>query len=274
MTGGVGFGAYGNIPLGAGDIDYQIFAGESNVSDEIALVKNQKALMNGEIDNFLAGPGSAMVGTTLPALSADQMIHDLEWNSDPIVAARVFYNTPLSGLRLGASMHEVSGTFDAYDVGGDSVGSVEAGFYDIYTYSVEYSSSSFTVASEYQTYHYETYITQTDNSFTEATTFDIETKADDRDQETWYLMVSYRIPGADQFTVTGLYDEFYQDVDQKDESGQYRKDTALGVKWDVTPSFAVKAEYHDVKGTAGLDIYNSSSEENWDYTVFKTSFVF
>jgi hypothetical protein len=288
MTGGVGFGAYGNIPLGAGDIDYQIFAGESNVSDEIALVKNQKAFMNNEIDNFLAGPGAAMVsgmaGTTiaLAPLSGDQMIHDLEWNSDPIIAARVFYNTPLSGLRLGASMHEVSGTFDAYDVGGDNVGSVEAGFYDIYTYSVEYASSSFTVASEYQTYHYETYITQTDNSFTETidtltggTVYQpIETKADDRDQETWYLMVSYQIPGADQFTVTGLYDEFYQDVDRKDESGQYRKDSAFGVKWDVTPSFAVKAEYHDVEGTAGLDIYNSSSEENWDYTVFKTSFVF
>ncbi len=262
MTGGVGFGAYGNIPLGTGDIDYQIFAGESNVSDEIALVKNQKAFMNSEIDNVLAGYAMA--------LSADQMIHDLEWNSDPILAARVFYNTPLSGLRIGASTHEVSGIFDAYNVAGQNIGSVEAGFYDILTYSLEYAASSLTVASEFQTFHYETYITQTFNP----TGTDIATTADDRDQETWYLMVSYRIPGADQFTVTGLYDEFYQDVDQKDESGQYRKDTAFGVKWDVTPSFAVKAEYHDVDGTAGLDIYNSSSEENWDYTVFKTSFVF
>lgn len=216
-----------------------------------------------------------MLGTTLPALSADQMIHDLEWNSDPVVAARVFYNTPLSGLRVGASLHEVSGVFDAFGVSGQNVGSVEAGFYDIYTYSIEYAASSFTVAGEYQTYHYETTITQTDNSFTDLAGVDIATTADDRDEETWYLMVSYRIPGAEQFTVSGLYDEYFMDVDDKDSASKYRKDTALGLKWDVTPSFAVKAEFHDVKGTAGLSIYNDGSvEENWDYMVFKTSFVF
>jgi hypothetical protein len=99
--------------------------------------------------------------------------------------------------------------------------------------------------------------------------------ADDVEEEAWYLMVSYKIPGAEQFTVTGLYDEYVSDTDNRDNPNNYRKDSALGVRWDVTPSFAVKAEYHDVKGTAGLGIYNDGSvEENWDYTVFKTSFVF
>lgn len=105
--------------------------------------------------------------------------------------------------------------------------------------------------------------------------------------ESYYLQGAYRI--GSRWEALLRYDVLYGDRDDRNgrkfaaATGQpaftrYAKDWTVGLRYDVTPAFMVRAEYHRVDGTAwlpGLDNPDPLSlERRWDMLMLLGSFRF
>lgn len=105
--------------------------------------------------------------------------------------------------------------------------------------------------------------------------------------ESYYLQGTYRL--GLKWEALLRYDVLYNDRNDRDgkelnaATGRpafvsYAKDWTVGLRYDVTPSFMVRAEYHRVDGTAwlpGLDNPDPSSlERRWDMFMLLGSFRF
>jgi hypothetical protein len=262
LTAGNGVGAAGNIGLGsAGDLDYAVFVGELQVSDETTLVRYQKSYISNAAQESFGVP-----------------VTDYESRSDTSVAARVVYNTPLSGLRVGASYADVSAYFELGAFGnsfsqilqGTGIpGTTGGGFRDNWILSAEYLSERLDLRGEFKRFHTET------DTFGQV--------GEDGDTEAWYVMGTVHIPGTDQLGVTVVYDVFTRFTDREhdpEDAHNDKKDLGVGLRWDVTGGFALKAEYHTVSGAASVfDTWSEFNREqglanDWSYYIVKSSFAF
>ncbi len=106
--------------------------------------------------------------------------------------------------------------------------------------------------------------------------------------ESYYLQGTYRLLPK----LEGLlrYDVTYGNKDDRNGRGyaartgghaftQYTKDWTMGLRYDVTPEFMIRAEYHNMEGTAilpSLDnpLGTSSHQKNWDMWMLLGSFRF
>jgi hypothetical protein len=263
LTAGVGAAAFGNLHLGgAGDLDYTVFVGEIDVNDETTFVRVQKG--------YVARAATDAFGVP---------VTDYDFHSDTAVAARLVYNTPLPGLRLGASYADVNGRFDLGTFGtpfsellaGTGIpGTITGGFRDSWVFSGEFVSERVELRAEFKRFR------------TESSTFGRSTE--NGDTEAWYVMGTLHVPGAEQLSVTAVYDHFtrYDDREHDPANGRHndKNDFAVGLRWDVSGGFALKAEYHTVGGAAS--VYDTWAELNrgdglqddWSYFIAKASFAF
>lgn len=212
----------------------------------------------------------------VPALGID---------NDHISGLSLIYNTPLAGLRFGMSYLEVENSIDytvlnynaeIYD---GEVTTQPARFSGVlenestYVASLEYVHNNLLFAGEYGE-------TERVQSFDGVTAIDATAQS-------WYVMAAYTF--LDRLTVSALYDEYYSDKDDKDGKAfasvnpgrkdffAWRKDLGLGVRYDISENWLVKAEFHDVNGAAlFLTTLNDPAdlEEDWNYFVVKTSVNF
>jgi len=261
-----GVGVYGNFGLGAGNLEYSFLTGHYEVDDD-------------QYD---------MVGTMLALGAMGAEVTDVQWRMDePAVTARVIYNTPLDGFRVGISYNEQSGHAEVYSYGQDLSGfsfdpdgggptpaipqthnNVHSDTKDHFVYSAEYVTDKFTVAAEYDT---------------STTVTDIQgMMSNDNDTISRYLQVS--VPVNSVLTVSALYDQYFLNEVSTDDPTQYKTDMGLGLRYDPAPGFALKLEQHVVDGSAGTDsqrVFNPASgfpapalDDSWGYSVAKLSFVF
>jgi len=263
LIAGVGATAFGNVRLGdGGDVDYIAFVGKIDVSDETTFVRLQKPYLSGAALQSFGAP-----------------VTDYDFHSDTIVAARVVYNTPLSGLRVGVSYADLGGRFELGAFGtpysetlaGTGIpGTSTGGFPDTWVVSSEYLSERLDLRAEFK------------RSGTEAETFGVVTEAGNT--EAWYVMGTFRVPKAEQLSITAAYDHFvrYTDREHDPENGghNHKNDLGIGLRWDVLRGVALKAEYHDVNGAASVfDTWGELNREagladDWSYFIAKASFAF
>lgn len=104
--------------------------------------------------------------------------------------------------------------------------------------------------------------------------------------ESWYVQGSYRFLPYLQGTVR--YDVFSYDVDDRDGKRTelnglphhlaFTKDWMVSLRWDITQSLMLRAEYHRINGTAGLpqsdNIDISKTTQHWDLYALQFSFRF
>jgi hypothetical protein len=104
--------------------------------------------------------------------------------------------------------------------------------------------------------------------------------------ESWYVEGSYRI--LPQLQATVRYDMISIDKDDRGGDGAlrlgfprhvaYSKDWVFGLRWDITSSWMVRADYHRVHGTAWLpqadNIDPDKSVQDWDLYGLQLSFRF
>jgi hypothetical protein len=256
-----GVGLYGNVSMGtAGDLDYDVVVGEVNVKDDAKMIRDQVPLMNQVFYAYSFTP------TFVPA-------ERLEVDSDGVVTARVVYNTPISGLRAGFSYQESKATLLAI-ASGSEIGKIEFEQKDTNTLSLEYSTSAFSLQTEYRTYNQ---ISKIYGQF--------GTNINDTNPEGGYFTGTYHIPGPARLSVSATYDFGYADKDDHKglnaspgmpDFSTWRKDTGIALRYDVTDNFILKAEYHDVNGVYGLSRADNATgfEEDWNYSMLKASFVF
>ena len=253
-----GAGLYGNVSLGtAGDLDYDVVVGEVNVKDDAKMIRDQVPLMN----------------MTFAALGSTTPMERLAVDSDGVVTGRVVYNTPINGLRAGFSYQQSEANLTAI-ASGSEVGRIEFQQEDTNTFSLEYSTSAFSLQTEYRTYNQVTNIYGV-----------FATVVNDTNPEGGYFTGTYHIPGPSRLSVSATYDFGYADKD--DHEGQnvapgmpdfaaWRKDKGIALRYDVNDNFILKAEYHDVNGVYGLSRVDNPTgfEEDWNYSMIKASFVF
>jgi hypothetical protein len=104
--------------------------------------------------------------------------------------------------------------------------------------------------------------------------------------ESWYVEGSYRI--LQQLQATVRYDTISTDKDDRAGNGAirlglpghvtYAKDWVFGLRWDITPSWMVRTEYHRVHGTAWLPQADNPDPQkdiqDWDLYGLQLSFKF
>lgn len=269
-----GFELYGYVPMGVvGSFDYHLQAGVVNFADD--------------------GPEITLLQERLPkGLGAD--IEEI--NTDSTYAGSFLWDTPLDGLRMGASGWLL--TFDspmtmtphaALKIGTDTTDHTMDVTQTGWTTSVEYAVGDLVLAAEYNRINYDF----------EAAGTPIEA---DFDSEGYYGSITYRI--TDWFEVGSYYSEYYADTDDRDgeksvatweashglgggyptgqEHRAYSKDLALSLRFDITENWILKMEGHKMEGAALMfeadgnvdDAGNMDYEKDWYLYTAKVSFSF
>lgn len=105
--------------------------------------------------------------------------------------------------------------------------------------------------------------------------------------QSYYLQASYQL--APQWEVLLRYDAYYADRDDRDGRAfaaatrqpafsRFARDWTAGIRFDVTPEFMLRAEYHRVDGTGFLAAQDNPDvhalRRKWDMLVLLASFRF
>jgi hypothetical protein len=155
-----------------------------------------------------------------------------------IAGARVMWETPLAGLRVGGSV--LAGEIDADLTQANTPLNYELHDAQWIT-SLEYAVDPFLFAVEYGRGYTDTKVLQFPPGMNEA-------KAT---AEYGYALAAYRALPWLQPTL--YYSMFIPNVDKRIGRESHRYDAAAALRFDITPSFLFKLEAHSMRGTAGLD---------------------
>jgi len=105
--------------------------------------------------------------------------------------------------------------------------------------------------------------------------------------ESYYLQGAYRL--TDEIEAMVRYDVLYQNVNDrygekferlsgKPSFSRFAKDWTVGLGWNITPSWTVRAEYHRVHGAGWLAVTENPDpgklERDWDLFALQLSFRF
>lgn len=163
-------------------------------------------------------------------------------------------------------------------VGGETVSSGSLQFSPIY-FSAQYNAERWSLTSEYALRHfiYKDY----KNNLIDGTNFF---------GESFYFQGEYRFTPKWEGIVR--YDVLYTDRSDRDgsrwaaqsptlqglEHSRYARDITVGLRWNVTPEFMLRAEYHHVNGTGWLSRLDNPNPrdtvKNWDLFAIQASYRF
>jgi hypothetical protein len=199
-----GFELYGFLRAGgAGALDYRLYVGTIFIDPSI-----------------LVPAGSGV---------------ELALNVRYVAGGRLFWETPLAGLRVGASVLAIHLDVTAFAAGmafpvkNRSVLAMG---------SAEYILGNLALNGEYARWY-----TDQDSA--------LPTSNFSRTDERLYALAAYRV--ARWFQPAAYYALFFPDVDNRGGGSAFRQDDlALTLRFDVTRAWIVKLEAHYMVGTAGL----------------------
>lgn len=212
-------------------------------------VQNRETLFahtGGELYGFLRSPSLGaldyrlFLGTMFfdpDSLTPAGAGFDVELHVPYVFGARLLWETPLEGLRVGGSVQKLrlEPTFLIPTLAPVLVEN-ETWFW---VASAEYAVGELMLTAEYSRWHTE----QRSNTPELSPPLDFV-------NERAYAMASYRLtpwlhPGA-------YYSLFYPDTDLRDGRANHQRDLALTLRFDINDHWLVKLEGHYMSGTAGL----------------------
>jgi len=228
---------FGTLPLKqAGSLSYEIYAGIIRPSDD--------------------GGIASLIHNSLPAF-----IHLDSISSDEIFGGQLWWNTPVDGLRFGASggfIPVIDYTTTIQTPGGPihPDNRMSATFQQ---FSAEYLWKAWTFQSELYFRNY----------------YPDAVGMPDTHSLTWYGSAAYRF--NKWFEAGGYYTEYYGDIHQSDNSLLYQKDAALALRFDATDWWLFKIEAHYIRGTGLLQDNADNpvqSNNGWWMLALKTTVSF
>jgi hypothetical protein len=239
---------FGDFDLNkAGDLAYDFYAGVIHPS------------MDGGVASAIRNMLQTQSTPPFFSLQLDSM------NSPAITGGQLWYNTPLNGLRFGAGgfyTHDFTVTATASGLSpGGPFSSTSTSAYDIALVqgSAEYRWKQWTFQSEYD------YFNQ------------VEHNGPTLKSDSWYVSAEYRF--NKWFAAGTYYNEYYNDINQRNNSLLYQKDAALSLRFDPTSWWVFKVEGHYIRGTGLLNdnADNPLAQQNadgWFMLAVKTTFSF
>lgn len=190
---------------------------------------------------------------------------------------RGLYETNDKRLRLAVSGIWLDAGYNpmANDrVAKQSVASGSLQFSPIYL-SAQYNAERWTLTSEYALRHF-MYKDFKNNALDSTDFFG----------ESFYFQGEYRF--TPKWEAILRYDVLFTDRDDRDgkrfaaatggpADSRFAKDITVGLRWNVTPQFMLRAEYHHVNGTgwlSTLDNVRGSTHQHWDLFAIQGSYRF
>jgi len=262
-----GFSAYGNVSLGStAGVDYEVFGGTI------------------EMDN------SRFLDYLGPQIIPGAPVLDYDIEADWIAGGQISVDTPIDGLRVGATYMTLEmDTRTTLATGTPTP--VELDLHlemnKTYVLSAEYQRENLTLSAEYTRIDADMlfsnipYPVDTDGDGVPDTVMMVE--MEDGDQRGgYYINGSYRV--SPRFEFGTYYSVFHPDWDNRDGEGlandfeAWTKDICVTARFDITDNWLLKAEGHFFNGTGQVDgnINPDASfdEESWQLFAVKSSFFF
>ena len=231
---------FGNIGLGkgakAGSISYEAYAGLVNMTG------------NGGVARYIEnGLPPSPIGS----------FQDID--STPVFGGQLWYNTPVDGLRFGASLAFMDGF--GYNVtvnppyGPGSLHNV--GNVILQQYSAEYLWKNWTFQAEYYTYNVKA--DEHARAYGNAVVGSVSDNP-----ATWYVAASYRF---NKYFETGAYYTQFRDYSTSGANPDgHQNDAALSFRFDPKDWWTFKIEGHFIQGTGLLrDNNNNPVRDNSDW---------
>lgn len=196
---------------------------------------------------------------------------------------RGIFETNDKRLRLGISGIWLNTSYDPSGIS-DLMRAGSLQFTPIY-FSAQYNAERWSITSEYAIRHF-----KYDNNFgLNSKGFPNLLNGQDFFGESYYIQGEYRFtPKWEGFI---RYDVLY--TDRSDRNGKefaakfgatphsrFAKDITVGLRWNVTPEFMLRAEYHRVNGTGWLSRLDNdqategSTSQHWDLYAIQASYRF
>jgi hypothetical protein len=225
---------FGEIPLHKlGSLSYELYGGQVEMEE------------NGGIARYIDGTGTSVVDTL---------------DDCPSYGGQVWWNTPLDGLRFGASFSYLSNFGFTLTPAGLPITVHSIGDSVTQQYSAEYLWKNWTFQAEFYTYDFTG--TQYYSAF-------LPPSGTSDNPDSWYGAVSYRI---NKYAQVGTYYSSFLDGSQK------QNDIALSLRLDLTDWWVFKIEGHAINGTGLLrdqqDNPHTSDNSYWYMLAVKTTFSF
>jgi hypothetical protein len=250
LDGGEIFGAFSlGKAAKAGSLSYEAYAGVVNMAD------------NG-------GP-ARYIENGLPPAPYGQF-NGID--STPIFGGQLWYNTPIDGLRFGASLAYMQNWGYSVSVPVPGLGITDlhgVGNIVLQQYSAEYLWKQWTFQAEYYTYDL------TGHQYLSAYNNAVAGVADDNPQ-TWYVAASRRL---NKYFELGTYYTEYRDFStSSNNSDGHQNDVALTLRVDPFSWWTFKVEVHHLDGTALLREDSNNPQphngDGWFMVAVKTTFSF
>ncbi len=247
-----GFAAYGIVPVGLGEIEYQAWLGT------LTIPRSALVLSGGSLDSV---------------------------DTKYVTGAQIFWRPPIEGLRIGATYMRASIDFNitldstvvdqlvmaglvdpAFD-GGLVISQRPTGFW---VASAEYIYDDWMFSAEYSRWlkHQQSTLPAILATF-------------DEDSERFYVMVTHRFSSV--FELATYYSVLHADADDRTGRGAdfdpkfraFQRDLALSARFDVNPYWLWKIEGHLIDGTADLDATrNPDPQRTWGLFLIRTTVTF
>ncbi len=201
-------------------------------------------------------------------------------NREASYIGRGIFETNDKRLRLGISGIWLNTSYDPSFHSQDPLGPGAFQFTPIY-FSAQYNTEKWSLTSEYAIRHI-----AYNNNFGNRFIFN----GKDTFGESYYFQGEYRFtPRWEGFI---RYDAYFADRNDRDGSQfaqefaalgaiphtRFAKDITVGLRWNVTPEFMLRAEYHHVNGTGWLSRLDNPSaartEQHWDLFGILASYRF
>lgn len=201
---------------------------------------------------------------------------------EPSIIGRGIYETndrrivlAVSGVWLNTDYVSRAGD----KLGGQSISNGSLQFSPVY-FSAQYNAERWSLTSEYAIRHFA--YTNFNNTVLDGINFY---------GESYYVQGEYRFtPKWEGFV---RYDALFTDRSDKSgkqwvsenpdsrhglEHSRYAKDITVGIRWNITPEFMLRAEYHHVNGTGWLsrldNMYPENTHKEWDLFAIQGSYRF
>ena len=250
-----GVGLYGFADLaGAGSLDYVIYLGNQPVDKNEPIIK----------DALLGGFYGITNGGSI----------EFKYSA----GTQLFWNTPITGFRLGASMNtaliEINGTNQAYPWFQSNITEEELKIPFKYILSAEYQRENWTFTAEYMIEPIEANNspiggTPTPMGFPSGGEYDIET-------ESYYVQLTYQL--SEKWQIGSYYSWSYGSANgvlNRNDPAQHLKDWALSAKHAINEWWVVKAEFHLFQGYQGVEVDESGVfEKDWNLIALKSTISF
>jgi hypothetical protein len=183
-----------------------------------------------------------------------------EYDVENVVGGRVLWQSPIDGLRAGG--HVLYSNFHIADEVADMRISANYNNWLQLGASAEYVAGPLTVTAEYR-------------KWTADVDYDPALIEPERYQtDGGYLMA--QVQATDRLYFSGYYSMNFEDISDRKNPDDYHKDAALGVRFDLTPEWTVKAEGHYIDGRAELEgrLNPDGKTRRWGLFMAKTSLAF